>query len=717
MKRIIQLGILLWVLPIVSVYAEKESETIKKRMWTTEAFSDVDIPEKYSKASCIIMNRLFEYEIKGGLGASYVEVITSYHKRLKLQDKAGVAEFSSFSFTGDMKQGFFKKKSNEMAFAGFKVIKSNGEEIEIDINALLVTEETKKGKSKEVINKVSIPDLEPGDILDYYIVNKYKSTGKYITYIGESFELPLCDTYPIIEQSVIVKAGKNCYINGRSINGAPKLEATGRSKRHPVYKLVDKSRDAIKDEKFVNYKMDLPFVKLQGAFSCRPHRKGLSLSYSFFFDKPGRIKDQIYQDELENFVKYITGAIYIGINSKKRSENFETLEQKVFRIYDEVKRSYQGVTDKNSFLKEDHFGFYNRQNEGFINYLSALLKKYKVPHSIILTTDKSEIRLEDLFMRDDIYALIRIDCEKPIYLTDPNPFTVVSDINPYFAGNNAYQIQYYPKPKDKGLKPCPIFEYDHLNNNSNVLLDATLSFDSLKVDIDITQSLKKAIRNSMEYNLVNKFDFIEDYQKHFAGEIEDGKDLKSKDQSVVDDSKKELIREREEFIKDYIKDEYALDKEFNLKSFEILNLGLFNEENVFSYKINGSFEGLISKVGRNYLLDAGKLIASQVSLSEEEKNKREYNIYINYPRSYDNTIIINIPDGYKVKGLDVFNTDVKTTVGGFYSKAIQDGNKIIITTNKYYAKATSDKSLWKEYLPFINEAFNISQKQILFERL
>ena len=121
MIRVINLFILLWMLSSIYSFADNEGEAIKKQMWETEAFKPVEIPEKYTNASCVIMNRTLEYDIKSIF--MYVQVNSTFHKRVKIQDKAGVEEYSTFSFTGDLEQGFYQKnKSGANIYAGFKEI-------------------------------------------------------------------------------------------------------------------------------------------------------------------------------------------------------------------------------------------------------------------------------------------------------------------------------------------------------------------------------------------------------------------------------------------------------------------------------------------------------------------------------------------------------------------------------------------------------------------
>ncbi len=727
MKKIIGLSILLWMFSFISLYAENESEAFRKQMWETEAFKDVQIPEKYLNGSCVIMNRSYEYQLRPVLifiGLSCLDVTTMLHNRVKILDKAGIEEYSTFSFEGEFVGDNSSRKINDNVFAGFKIIKSDGKEIEIDIRNLLTTDEAERGRDKATLNKVSIPDLEVGDVLDYYFVKKVRNSADYNGFYNHETQVfYLSDVYPILHQVITLKCANKCYLSCKSFNGAPDMQVLNESEKSCEYRLVDENRDALKKEKWVNRFMDSPFVKYQIAFI----NLGNNFSYNSFINKKIKFKKDISQEELLGFVNYFvdfkykySGAKLVRPYIQKRKP--KTLEDKIFRVFDEAKRYNIGLTDKRTFLFDTPPLKFS--NEGTAVILTSLLKKYKIPYSLLLTTDKSEIKLEDLFLRDDIIVVIRIDAKNPYYISGLMPFSVLTDIDPYLAGNKAYEIQIYPKIKKAALKQVTIPDFDYKANNSKALVDVSVSFDSLITYLDINQSLQNSLRYAHQYNLVGRADLYEEYERHFGPKefvtlysSRTKPSILKKQEDKINDVRKEQVREREEYIKDMVKSEYNLNKDFTLSQFEILDYGLFNEGNVFSFKIKGQVEDLVSKVGRNYMLDAGKLISSQISLDEEMRNTREFNIYIGYPRSYENTVVINIPDGYRVKGLDLFNANVVSSVGGFTSKAVQEGRKITITTYKYYSKGYADKLLWNEFVPFIDEAFNVSQKQLLFEKL
>ncbi len=85
-------------------------------------------------------------------------------------------------------------------------------------------------------------------------------------------------------------------------------------------------------------------------------------------------------------------------------------------------------------------------------------------------------------------------------------------------------------------------------------------------------------------------------------------------------------------------------------------------------------EGWIKKAGNNYIIDLGKLIASQLEIKKDQR-ERVKDIYMPFPRSFSYHIEFILPDGYSAEGLDKLNASVMNETGGFISKAKMEGNK------------------------------------------
>ena len=125
---------------------------------------------------------------------------------------------------------------------------------------------------------------------------------------------------------------------------------------------------------------------------------------------------------------------------------------------------------------------------------------------------------------------------------------------------------------------------------------------------------------------------------------------------------------------------------------------------------------MISKAGRNYIFEMGKLIGDQIKLDQNELATRQTNIWIPFARTIDNNIVLNIPAGYTVDGLEDLNIKVDNESGAFISTAKLEGNKLLITTQKLYKKNFDKKELWPNYIAFLEPAYKFSQSKIVLKK-
>jgi hypothetical protein len=134
------------------------------------------------------------------------------------------------------------------------------------------------------------------------------------------------------------------------------------------------------------------------------------------------------------------------------------------------------------------------------------------------------------------------------------------------------------------------------------------------------------------------------------------------------------------------------------------------------YKEKFSLKKLISKAGRNYIFEAGKLIGGQLKLEASEMKERQTDIWIPSAITIENRISIIIPEGYLVDGLDELNINIDNASGTFISTAAVTDNKLLITTKKVYKNTFDKKEAWPNYIAFLEPAYKLSQAKIVLKK-
>jgi hypothetical protein len=208
-----------------------------------------------------------------------------------------------------------------------------------------------------------------------------------------------------------------------------------------------------------------------------------------------------------------------------------------------------------------------------------------------------------------------------------------------------------------------------------------------------------------------------DFEKYYAEPLTKGK--KNETPAPVNNKyeyadKEDQVKERKTLFEKILKgDELDVDK---YTDFELLQDGRTGDSAMLRYKEKFSLKKLISKAGKNYIFEAGKLIGGQLKLEPNELKERQTDIWIPSALTIENSITINIPEGYSVDGLQDLNMNIDNSSGTFISAANVTGNKLLITTKKVYKNTFDKKEAWPNYIAFLEPAYKLSQAKVVLKK-
>src|SRR5690606_30061489 len=150
-------------------------------------FAVTTIPDKWKNQSAVIIAKSNLLSYRKAVLLSALNHNQYYHNRIMLLDKSAVEEYAQFSLPGSRVGGVGTKY---LTYAGFKIIKPDGREMEVSLNDL-VKEEQKFNSSTFERYKLAIPNLEIGDILDYYMAEEetFVISSKYYAFDPVIFQL------------------------------------------------------------------------------------------------------------------------------------------------------------------------------------------------------------------------------------------------------------------------------------------------------------------------------------------------------------------------------------------------------------------------------------------------------------------------------------------------------------------------------------------------
>lgn len=698
--------------------SKTEYEKLKTLMWSDPDFNETKIPDKWKNESAVILAKNYEYEVRKEVFANYVYENIYLHKRVKLNDKSAVNTYSELSFESDYRNGFlFSTYEIKDISVGIKVVKSSGKENIIDLKDAVINQ-IKAGYNKREFQKIAIPDLEPGDIVDYFYCIKNTYVEQFIKILDPVY-YSLVEKHPIVKQKFNVRTLRQMYFNSKSINGAPALTQTDKEDES-FYSISDKDREKGDDELWTHPLRVYPIIKFQAYFI---HRKALAqLPVMTFFLKDKKSNNSsIDIAHMEVLAKKIFETSYLT----NWSIEYDAKEY--------LKKNFDKTTPNDTIVK---YLYYFIRSELFTNSfegrgdissntamicMSNVLKTKKIKHDFIISVPNHISDISDLILPSELSYVLRIKSKQDYYIGDFNEFSLLKSIDRSLQGNTAYAVSIpIEGKKTKAAKITLPIDSPEVNKE---ITELNAKFVDNKID-SISISIDKSIFGNNKYDEIRYAFSSSDYKKAIEPKIKTlpkGKEKKKKSKSEIaaekkekDDAERNRV-EQNKVLKERFKEEYGEEDNFKIQSFSVKQTGLWDNSKELKYNVKFKIGNIIKPVGPNFILDLGKLITKQLELAKDDI-ERKTDVFEPSPRIFEYKISLEIPGGYNVKGIEKFNYNSTNTTGGFTSKAEIQNGKLIVNIKKFYLHQFEKVSEWPKMVEFIEAAYNFSQQSLLFEK-
>ncbi|MGN6645287.1 MAG: hypothetical protein ACTHJT_02050 [Cytophaga sp.] len=214
-----------------------------------------DVPEQFKDESVVILFNSSNYFIERGEVIYFVERVKT---RVYLKDKAAVEKYSTYYTSG-----YGETNSSEVT-----IIKANGMsrtlELKDGIKETNYASVPLHYKSSVMLNetyyKFALPDLEPGDIIDFTRISKNPTSE--LTGNVPFTRIYLASDFPIVKTFLTIEVPTNdSYIYFKSLNGAPELVQKTGENGLVTFTLVDSLREKVMNDWNLPREKYLPHVK------------------------------------------------------------------------------------------------------------------------------------------------------------------------------------------------------------------------------------------------------------------------------------------------------------------------------------------------------------------------------------------------------------------------------------------------------------------------
>jgi len=725
-----------------------------------DEFKITGIPDKWKNESAVIIGQKTEYLFtrlaSGKNYTSAVRIREYIHKRIKLQDKNALEKFSTFNYVTMGKDGN----------AGYKIIKANGKEETVDMKTAVEDEKDIDAIYKPIFyimniksQKIAIPNLEVGDIIDYILKSTIDWDMKTEGIGFKPFIFSLTNDYPAMYQQYRFTMANGMKVQYRNYNGAPNLRFDpktseyGDKESYLSYYLMDKDREKTADVRW-NYELrNTPSVKFRVILLADndPSSKGLGEAT---VDRAGLDPDMVYKryagvaDYVTPTVTSLVGYTTEYIIKKKEEGDLKTDDdiirecyycmRKVFLemyykgpVHSELekymtgKKLYKKVLareKKNGSEKEEREDEIRINSVTFATALRLALAAQKIQAELQVYVPRTLGAWRDAIFMDELDFVLKVKSKRRYYFLDAfNNFDAFGTPHQYLESAEGYSIG-YDEANRYYRSAIPASTY----NDNLQKQDYTISFNEL-MDIVKAERVSSYLGHEKS-SLIGSANLDRsylnyDFTKYY---VEPGKDKSKKkkdkeeevittvDQTKYDDpDKEEHIKERKEIFEKNLKEDLEVDK---YEDFELLKDGRFGDTALLQFKEKFSLKKLLSKAGKNYIFEVGKLIGDQIKLEQNELAGRQVDIWLPHARTIENNITINIPAGYTVDGLQELNMNIDNESGSFISSAKLDNDKVTISTKKLYKKNFDKKEAWPNYVAFLESAYKFSQLKVVLKK-
>lgn len=710
LKQSVVLILLTFFFIQANAQADLTYEKIKAKFWNDPDFKSKDVPDKWKNESAVILAKYYEYEVKKEVILNYIYENIYLHKRIKLLDKAAINEFSEMSFESDYANTLlWATYELKDVHIGIKVIKPSGKENIVDLKDA-VLKEIKEGLNKKQYKKIAIPDLEIGDIVDYFYVIKNTYVEPYAKAMDPVFYL-LVEEYPIVKQKFNVRTLRRMYFNSKSMNGAPQLKPIDKDDE-TFYSFEDKDREKAEEVNWAYPFRVYPTLKFQ-AFFIR--NKVLNqLDYlKFFLKEKKENNSSVNFAEIDELVKDIYNAPYF------------TYSAEVAKTKSYLDKNFDKSTPSDTIVK---YAFYSLRkllyvsNNDLMLALSKVLESRKIEHDFVITVPNYLSDISDLILPQEMAYLLRIKSKPDYFIGSFQPISIYKSIESDYQGCNAYAIS-NPKLQSKPKVQKIVIPIDKPEDNMQTMAInikfAGSDMDSLQVDID--KKSKGALRVD-DVRLVLTSAKYEDEVDNYLARKTKAKEKPKKKSSKQQKEEKQKQQYEEQQQKDNLerlKAEYKSTfnggEDFSISSYSLKQMGIWESSPELKYAVSFKLGNFIKKMGPNCMVEIGKFITNQLELSKKDID-RKVDVYSPFPRSFAYAITFEIPSGYKVKGIEKLNMNITNATGGFVSSAELQGNKLVINVKKSYNHLTEKVTEWPKMVEFIEAAYNFTQQNILLEK-
>ena len=578
--------------------------------------------------------------------------------------------------------------STKEAF-GARIIKPDGTITNVDINEAMTM--TAGKKEDDVQYKIAIPNLSPGDILDYFYTYEYDFDEVSVP----EFLISFLSKYPTRTLTIDIRVDPKLNMEYGAYNGAPRISQFAKTDK-------DKNLFSLQLENLPSLDESIPYFSVARQMPLMEVyilNNKARVSYVPKMSRPGgmRLANPAYVLRDIGFAivdtkpssKYVGEAHSILKNWQKLNPDAtsdETTDAAWAALRYVVSNGKEGITDR-EFVRS----FYELMHK-LDSYTDARIGVANSRKSIDIT-DIANFNDANYFIKsgDRFY----MSPEKPLVLGGQIPAAFDNENYVVFTARPDNPILY--TAVDYGRLPQAKATDNIMKSKSTLTIDPEAT-DSVTVNTRITLT-------GAPKQIVNQLLTTEMYRNDLQSYL--GMKPQKNKTAVDEKAEKEDAREYMEKLAQTIWDSDAP----RVVGYTVVQSGLVPTKPESIVEASGMVPDVITRAGNNLMVNVGRFTGKQQDISGSQRT-RDVSVLREAPNRDEDIIILTVPEGYELveESLADLNQSVTTKVGSFYSEATFDSNDntIKIRVVERYPRSIIPAEFWSDMLQVIDasHAFN-----------
>ncbi|PSL48963.1 uncharacterized protein DUF3857 [Chitinophaga niastensis] len=725
------------------VYAQKakdireykeRAEAVRQEVWNWDipAFKKVPALPADDKSSAIVIAKHVDLKASSikkikfiGIGFKVKKDLfysNTVREMVKLNDKVALEEYSQFSFKKFRSLNSYYHSGLATTIVGVRIIKPDGSMKEVKVDEEIVNEE----ENKEQKSKLAIPDLQVGDVIDYFVrVEELKDLNSDI----DAQIFVLGDDKPIMQYSVHCEISDKYFVRYRSANGAPDFKVK-KDDDGSVFDMLVKNIPSLPVSLWMSPYRQIPLIRMDILYGSYP-AAGQVAGEVRHNPKQAEIKEAILRslDGEKNAFAMGGGALTSQVKSLlreyKRTNNSDlpndSLPYYVYYAFRYI--AFYRVSADDKIVVGRQRNYVTPNNKKFLFYLEEIMNAMDIPAEFVLVTSRYGPGQDELLNTGDYEYMLKTKGSQPVFMSADGVFTHCTYVSSEYEGQTAPAIELMKSKKRKNDITAFTEEkigYSTADQNTKIEhIEISLDDAMQQLLVNRHTTLKGSLRADEQKRLLLFEDYYEAERTALAVKstfMEDFADSR-RNRSLAEEYTNAFAKARKDQKDDFMEE---INEQFDIKPKELMlyhidKMGLRHDDPDFVYTTKFTLEGLVKKAGNNYILDAGKLIGGQLRVKPEQRD-RKVDIYQPFARSFEYNIELVIPKGYKLEGADKLDKLIDNACGSFTVKTTLEADKLKVHIRKVYKNAFEPVAKWNDLLQVIDAAIDFESQKLLLKK-